>query len=99
MKKKTVKAVAGIVAVVVTAIIGTAIYRARHEGTHKKERRQAHEKEDMEERHSRESRCCCCSHCSRSRRDCVQDQTSGGNPLIQSMGEQRRTETDKKKQL
>ena len=29
-KKKTVKAVAGIVAVVVTAIIGTAIYRARH---------------------------------------------------------------------
>ncbi|KAI4446571.1 hypothetical protein C823_001089 [Eubacterium plexicaudatum ASF492] len=33
MKKKTVKAVkavAGIVAVVVTAIIGTAIYRARH---------------------------------------------------------------------
>ena len=30
MKKKTVKAVAGIVAVVVGAIIGTAIYRARH---------------------------------------------------------------------
>lgn len=29
MKKKTVKA-AGIVAVVVTAVIGTAIYRARH---------------------------------------------------------------------
>ena len=30
MKKKAVKVVAGIVAVVVTAIIGTAIYRARH---------------------------------------------------------------------
>ena len=30
MKKKTVKAVAGIVAVVVTAVVGTAIYRARH---------------------------------------------------------------------
>lgn len=30
MKKKTVKAVAGIVAVVVTAIIGTVIYRAKH---------------------------------------------------------------------
>ena len=30
MKKKTVKAVAGIVAVAVGAIIGTAIYRAKH---------------------------------------------------------------------
>ena len=30
MKKKTVKAVAGIVAVVGTAIIGAAISRARH---------------------------------------------------------------------
>lgn len=30
MKKKAVKAVAGIVAVVVTAVIGTAIYRAKH---------------------------------------------------------------------
>ncbi len=30
MKKRTVKAVAGIVAVVVGAVIGTAIYRARH---------------------------------------------------------------------
>ena len=30
MRKKTVKVVAGIVAVVVGAVIGTAIYRARH---------------------------------------------------------------------
>lgn len=30
MKKKAVKAVAGIVAVVVGAVIGTAIYRAKH---------------------------------------------------------------------
>ena len=30
MKKKTVKAAAGIIAVVVTAVIGTAIYRAKH---------------------------------------------------------------------
>lgn len=30
MKKKTVKAVAGIVAVVVGAVIGTVIYRAKH---------------------------------------------------------------------
>lgn len=30
MKRKTVKAVAGIIAVVVTAVIGTAIYRAKH---------------------------------------------------------------------
>lgn len=30
MKKKTVKAVAGIIAVVVTAVIGTAIYKAKH---------------------------------------------------------------------
>ena len=30
MKKKTVKAAAGIIAVVVTAVIGTVIYRARH---------------------------------------------------------------------
>lgn len=30
MKKKTVKAVAGIIAVVVAAVIGTVIYRAKH---------------------------------------------------------------------
>lgn len=30
MKKKTVKAVAGIIAVVVTVVIGTVIYRAKH---------------------------------------------------------------------
>lgn len=30
MKKRTVKAVAGIVAVVVRAVIGTVIYRAKH---------------------------------------------------------------------
>ncbi len=30
MRKKTVKVVAGIVAVVVGAVVGTAIYRARH---------------------------------------------------------------------
>ena len=30
MKKRTVKAVAGIVAVVVGAVIGTVIYRTRH---------------------------------------------------------------------
>ena len=30
MKKKTVKAAAGIIAVVATAVIGTAIYRAKH---------------------------------------------------------------------
>lgn len=30
MKKKIVKAVAGIVVVVVTAVIGTVIYRAKH---------------------------------------------------------------------
>lgn len=30
MKKRTVKAVAGIIAVVVTAVIGTVIYRAKH---------------------------------------------------------------------
>lgn len=30
MKKKTVKVVAGIVAVVVTAVIGTVIYRAKY---------------------------------------------------------------------
>ena len=30
MKKKTGKAVAGIIAVAVTAIIGTVIYRAKH---------------------------------------------------------------------
>ena len=30
MRKKTVKVVAGIVAVVVTAVIGTVIYRAKH---------------------------------------------------------------------
>ena len=30
MKKKTVKAAAWIIAVVVTAVIGTAIYRAKH---------------------------------------------------------------------
>ncbi|GFH88772.1 hypothetical protein IMSAGC002_00010 [Lachnospiraceae bacterium] len=30
VKKKTVKAVAGIIAVVVTAVIGMVIYRAKH---------------------------------------------------------------------
>ncbi len=30
MKKKTMKAVAGIIAAVVTAVIGTVIYRAKH---------------------------------------------------------------------
>ncbi len=30
MKKRTVKTAAGIIAVVVAAVIGTAIYRARH---------------------------------------------------------------------
>ena len=30
MKKRTVKAVAGIAAVIVGAVIGTAIYRAKH---------------------------------------------------------------------
>lgn len=30
MKKKAVKVMAGIVAVVVGAVVGTAIYRARH---------------------------------------------------------------------
>ncbi len=30
MRKKAVKVVAGIVAVVVGAVVGTAIYRARH---------------------------------------------------------------------
>ncbi len=30
MKKKTLKAAAGIIAVVVTAVIGTVIYRAKH---------------------------------------------------------------------
>ena len=30
MRKKTVKVIAGIVAVVVGAVVGTAIYRARH---------------------------------------------------------------------
>lgn len=45
------------------------------------ERRQAHEKED------RKNYGGCCSHCSRSRRDRVPNQTLGGNPVIKSMGE------------
>ena len=30
MKKKTVRTVVGIIAVVVTAVIGTVVYRAKH---------------------------------------------------------------------
>lgn len=47
----------------------------------KKERGQAHEKESSENRGG------CCSHRSRIRRNRVQKQTLGGNPVIKSMGE------------
>ena len=42
---------------------------------------------EANEKENRKNRGSCCSHRSRSRRDRVQNQTLGGNPLIKSMGE------------
>ena len=48
----------------------------------------AHEKEGMEEKHSSKNRGCYrSSHRSNNRRDHVQKQALGGNPVIKSMGE------------